>query len=308
MPLITWHTLTNIRTVRFRSNVDVSFPGPPGSQTEYGRIPKDPMSFSGSNPYYLSGKIYPDNTTHYWQILSRYSNPWYPLCMQSPRPPDFVETTWSRPVRFTKRAQIPTHLTISGAVLSGTFPYVSQTPLFRWDPVQGAAGYRFELIGGAYNELLHGTSSNFYVPSTAIPNGDYEWRVRIVDGSGNWSLDNYAAGRFQKGSDVPEPLFPTGSDRFTDTVYFRWVPLTGAARYTVEVASDYNFSRDRQSYDNINNTIYAPESTPTAVKRGTFYWRVCGTNGSGHFMGCESYYIELYPEKVYLPLVLRNKR
>ena len=305
MPFITWHTLTNIITVRFRSNVDVSFAG---QQTEYGRIPKDPMAFSGSNPYYLSGKVYPDNTTHYWQILSRYANPWYPLCMQTPRPPQFVETTWSRPVRFTKRAQVPTNLTISDAVLSDTLPYVSQTPVFSWDPVQGAAGYRFELSGGTYNEPPFNSGSSLYVPSTAIPNGNYEWRVRIVDGSGNWSLDNYAVGRFQKGSDVPEALFPTGSATLTDTVYFRWAPLTGAAYYMVEVASDYNFSINRQPYNNINNTIYAPEQIPTAVKRGTFYWRVCGYNGSKHPMGCEAYYIERYPEKVYLPLVLRNKR
>jgi hypothetical protein len=293
MPLITWHTLTNIVTVRFRSNVDVSFSG---QQTEYGRIPKDPMAFSGSNPYYLSHRIYADNMTHYWQILSKYKVGG-----------DTLETTWSRPVRFTKRAQTPTHLTISGAVVSGTLLYVDMTPVFSWDPVQGAAGYRFELIGGAYNETLHGSSSNSYIPAAAVPNGDYEWRVRIIDGSGNWSLDNYASGRFQKGSDVPTALFPIDPRALTDTVYFRWEPLTGAAYYKVEVAADENFT-SAQKYDKINNTIFVPEQIPSVVTKGTFYWRVCGYNSSGHFMGCEAYYIERYPEKVYLPVVLRNKR
>jgi hypothetical protein len=294
MPLITWHTLTNIVNVRFRSNVDVSFSDP---QTEYGRIPRDPMSFSGSNSYYLSQRVYPDNMTHYWQVLSRYK-----LGGQT------LETTWSRPVRFTKRAQVPANLTISGAIVSGTLLYVDTTPVFSWDPVQGAAGYRFELIGGAYNETLHGSSSNSYIPAAAIPNGDYEWRVRIIDGSANWSMDNYASGRFQKGSDVPALLFPLDPRTITDTVYFRWTPLTGAAYYRVEVAADQNFSRDLQRYDKVNNTVFAPMQVPGIVTKGAFYWRVCGYNGSGHFMGCEANYIERYPGKAYLPVVLRNQR
>ena len=156
-------------------------------------------------------------------------------------------------------------------------------------------------------QTVYCRSSNFYIPATAIPNGDYEWRVRIIDGSGNWSQDNYASGRFQKGSGVPEVLFPIGAKALTDTVYFRWEPLTGAAYYKVEVGADENFT-SAQKYDKINNTIFAPEQIPSVVTKGTFYWRVCGYNGNGHFMGCEAYYIERYPEKVYLPVVLRNKR
>ena len=297
MPLMTWHTLTNIRTVLYRSNVDVSFPGNQNDQTEYGEIPSE-MPFSGSNPYYLSAKVYPDNTTHYWQLRSRYPDPWND---------DSRETTWSRPVRFTKRAQVPTNLTVSEAVVSGTlFSYVNKTPVFSWDPVQGAAGYRFELSGGGYSRLLHGSSSNFYIPPEAISNGDFDWQVRIIDGSANWSLDNYAEAHFHKGSDTPTALFPIGSDTFTDTVHFRWGTLTGVARYKVEVASDYNFSINYRQYDRINNTVYAPEQIPKAVEEGNFYWRVCGYNGNGHPMGCESYYMERFPEAIYLPLVLKN--
>ena len=292
MPLITWHTLTNVQNVRYESGVDVSF----SERTEIGEIPR-PMAFSGSNSYYLPHWVYPDNMTHYWRLRSRYPDPWKAA---------ILETTWSRPVRFTKRAQVPTHLAISGAVVSGTLPYVDRTPVFSWDPVQGAAGYRFELSIGTYYLLHHGLSSSFYVPAEAIPNGECVWNVRIIDGSGNWSRDNYAEGRFHKGSDVPEVVFPVGSDSFTDTVHFRWNPLTGAARYRVEVASDYNFSNP-QRYDNINNTVYAPEQVPAAVAQGAFWWRVCGYNGNNHFMGCESYYIECFPEKVYLPAVLRGE-
>jgi hypothetical protein len=287
MPLITWHTLTNVRNVRYESGVDVSF----SERTEIGEIPTV-MAFSGSNPYYLPHWVYPDNMTHYWRLRSRYSD---------------GETTWSRPVRFTKRAQVPTHLAISDAVVSGTLPYVDRTPVFSWDPVQGAAGYHFELSIGTYSLLHHGLSSSFLVPAEAIPNGECVWNVRIIDGSGNWSRDNYAEGRFHKGSDVPEVVFPVGSDSFTDTVHFRWKPLTGAAYYRVEVASDENFSTNLQRYDRINHTVYAPEQVPNAVKQGVFWWRVCGYNGNNFFMGCEAYYIERFPEKVYLPAVLRGR-
>jgi hypothetical protein len=287
MPLMTWHTLTNIQNVRYESGLDVSF----SERTEMGEIPRV-MAFSDSNPYYLPHWVYADNMTHYWRLRSRYFG---------------GETTWSRPVRFTKRAPVPTHLTVSGAVMSDTLPYVNKTPVFSWDPVQGAAGYRFELYIGTYHLLHHGLSSSFYAPDQAIPNGDCVWSVRIIDGSGNWSQDNYAEGQFHKGSDVPTALFPTGSDSFTNTVYFRWEPLTGAARYRVEVASDYNFSRDVSRYDNINNTVYTPEAVPGAVSTGTFYWRVCGYNGSWHPMGCESYYIESSKPKTYLPLVIREQ-
>jgi hypothetical protein len=296
MPLITWHTLTNVRNVRYESGVDVSF----SEQTEIGEIPK-PMAFSGSNPYYLPHWVYPDNMTHYWRVRSRYPDPW------DPRPPwqaVTLETTWSRPVRFTKRAQVPTHLAIQS---TDTVTYTNETPVFSWDPVQGAAGYRFELSIGTYSLLHHGLSSSFLVPAEAIPNGDCVWNVRIIDGWGNWSLDNYAEGRFHKGSDVPEVVFPVGSDNFTDTVHFRWEPLTGAAYYRVEVASDENFSTNLQRYDRINHTVYAPEQVPNAVKQGVFWWRVCGYNGNNFFMGCEAYYIERYPEKIYLPAVLRGR-
>ena len=67
--------------------------------------------------------------------------------------------------------------------------------MFSWDPVQGAAGYHFELSIGTYSLLHHGLSSSSLVPAEAIPNGDGVWTVRIIDGWGNWSLANYAEGR-----------------------------------------------------------------------------------------------------------------
>jgi hypothetical protein len=292
MPLITWHTLTDIINVKYQSGVDVSF----SEQTETGEVPK-PMAFSGSNPYYLPALVYPDNTTHYWRLLSKYPDPWTGAGR---------ETTWSRPVRFTKRAQVPISLTISDAVISDTILYTDKTPVFSWSPVQGAVAYNFELTIGTYNLKVTGIGSNFYVPKEALPNGDCQWNVRIVDGSGDPSEDNYAEGAFHKGANTPATVFPTGSDTFTDTVYFRWEPLTGAAYYKVQVASDENFSVDLTTSANVNNTIYIPETVPKAVEDGSFYWQVCGYNGSNHLMGCEPYQMELYPEKIYLPVVLRG--
>ena len=41
-------------------------------------------------------------------------------------------------------------------------------------------------------QTVYCRSSNFYIPATAIPNGDYEWRVRIIDGS--WPPQDPPAG------------------------------------------------------------------------------------------------------------------
>ena len=74
----------------------------------------------------------------------------------------------------------------------------------------------------------------------------------------------------------------------------------------MEVATDYNFSTPTR-YDNINNTVFAPEVVPALISGGTFYWRVCGYNGNWHPMGCESYYIESSNPKTYLPLLIRQQ-
>jgi len=314
-PLMTWYALDNIRNPVFESAITYGFSE--GSQMEQGDVPssRTPMSnmpFAGSNPYYHPRNVYPDNV-YYWRVRSR-----YPDLEEEDKdygwglnPKDDKETSWSRPANFIKQAQIPTNLTVSDANISGTLPYVSKTPLFNWDPVQGAAAYYFTLVGAQYDLTVDGTSSNYYIPTQYIPNGEYVWHVHVIDGEGNYNEDAYAEARFIKGADTPVPVFPLGSETFDELVYFEWEPLTGASYYELQVAADPNFSYLYDEYKKINNTMYVPERIPKAVALGNFYWQVCGYGGKGNFygaffMGCESFYLEAYTESVYLPLIMQG--
>ncbi|MBN1486388.1 MAG: hypothetical protein JW981_02025 [Anaerolineae bacterium] len=292
MPLMTWHTMEDIRNVRYQSSTDDTFSQIEEGEEPNGQIPLI-MSFSDSNPYYLTADVYADNV-YFWRLQSRYPDPW---AITSSWSKNILESNWSRAIRFSKRAQVPTNLSPS------TGEFVKSTPTFSWSPVQGAARYHFELEGGGYSFSEDEMVNNIFVPEDAIPNGDYVWRVRMYDGTdtGNMSQDNYAEGRFTKGSDVPSLVFPLRTDSFTDTAYFRWSVLPGASYYNLEVASDNNFSVNYQLYKEINNTMYVPESKPKAVVAGPFTWRVCGYNGSEEFMGCEQYLIST----IYLPVVIR---
>jgi hypothetical protein len=314
-PLLTWYSIPNVnRNAGLETSTSYGFSA--DSRMEMGAAPDagtlNLMSFTSSNPYFRSHLPYSDNV-YYWRTRSRYPD------LEFGEEKDYgwdmtptydKEASWSRPASFSKETPVPTNLTISDAVLSGTLPYVDKTPTFSWDPVQGAGAYYFELVGAAYDLTVIGTASTSYVPTQIIPNGEYEWHVGVVDGKGNYNQDAYATARFVKGSDTPTPVFPLGSDTFTDTVYFEWEPLAGAGYYELEIAADPYYSSLYDDYDRINNTIFVPGQIPEAVEWGNFYWRVCGFNGaatySGYSMGCEEYYMEIYTDFLYLPVVIND--
>jgi hypothetical protein len=106
---------------------------------------------------------------------------------------------------------------------------------------------------------------------------------------------------FTKDSDV----VPIRSVEFTSrTLVLHWEPVDFAAYYRVEIADDPQFSRDFKFYTTYNAS-FTPREVPKATEDGSFYWRVYmydNRNNPGPYIDLN---IDVYPEKVYLPLVVK---
>jgi hypothetical protein len=84
-----------------------------------------------------------------------------------------------------------------------------------------------------------------------------------------------------------------------------WMPAEGAAYYTVQTATDVNFSKDLRTVDT-DNCAYTP--TELWKDRTTYFWRVQSRDGNGNagpYNGA-TVLIDAFPYRVYLPLVINK--
>jgi len=86
---------------------------------------------------------------------------------------------WSTARSFVVRGPAVT----LGAPSGGYQP--ARTMLFTWQPVTGAAGYRFERrrADGWVDERVD-TAGTSWAPLTQVPNGSYDWRIVALDAAG----------------------------------------------------------------------------------------------------------------------------
>jgi hypothetical protein len=140
----------------------------------------------------------------------------------------------------------------------------------------------------------------YYAPDDAIKDGTYTWKVYARDARNRNSAEA-AQGEFRKVSDI----VPVINVEFSgNNLIFRWEDVDAAAYYKIEIADDPQFSSN-YTYAFTHNTTFTPRTVPRAVEDGEFFWRVYmydNKNNPGPNIDLE---FDLFPYKVYLPLVIR---
>jgi hypothetical protein len=251
------------------------------------------MAFSADNSSYIPTKAWADNTTYFWRMAV--VNP-------------YVGTdAWGESVSFRLNAYAPTNLSSGAVSVPGQpNPVVSITPKFSWDPVEGVAQYRLELIrdGDSFAApwKFWETENTSYTPTTAIPDGTYSWRVKIKKASGSYGSPSEAQ-TFTK--QTPQVVLVSPPSTSASIPTFMWMPAEGAAYYTVQTATDVNFSKDLRTVDT-DNCAYTP--TELWKDRTTYFWRVQSRDGNGNagpYNGA-TVLIDAFPYRVYLPLVINK--
>jgi hypothetical protein len=164
-----------------------------------------------------------------------------------------------------------------------------ENAVFRWQPVEEAAYYRFRLYGNG-GALLYSADA---VPDTSVsvsldgyPEGDYRWTVQAFAGqtqsssrrsgrpdSGSFYLDRY----LELLSPAANQVFEAIRLRETGFIVFSWDEAPEIPEYTF-------FLHDEDQRQILSRTVSRPSYVLEdlgVLGRGVFIWRVEGGSGPG---------------------------
>lgn len=228
--------------------------------------------------------------------------------------PDLIVNEWSSPKSFTLSLPPPEGLRPNDPNAQDV---VQRAPTLCWDavlknqpgtdnPVLGAYRYQLQVSTDAAFSQSNlrfnvSTEQTCWTPHEGIRDGQYYWRVAMIDGSNNLS-DYSATAVFTKQYPSPTLISPI-SGTITSTPTFKWSAVPGAALYHIEVAVDKDFT---QIYDkaDTNNTTYTPQKV--YIPNRTYYWRVAIIDKNNNYGPYNN--ARLGPEvvKIHLPLTMRR--
>ena len=224
-----------------------------------------------------------------------------------------ITNEWTQSKTFTLALPQPTGLTPNDPQAQAV---VGKAPTFCWDavlkspeggvPVLAAYKYRVQISRGdpTFSVIYEAvdTEQTCYTPSRGYDDGQYYWRVAMIDGQGLLGEFSPAA-QFTKQYPITTLVSPI-SGRSAETPIFVWTPVHGAAAYRIEIATDRNFS---QMVDAV--TTNHAHFTPTKIYASgrTYYWRVAiidKDNKIGPFNDA-TIILGLGGPEIFLPLVKR---
>lgn len=194
-----------------------------------------------------------------------------------------VINNWTQPLSFTIALPTPTGLTHKPSGVVAKAPTLCWTPLLAnsstGDPVLAAWKYRVQVSKDATFSSIFDTvdtEQSCWTPIKGYDDGQYFWRVAIMDGQNK--LGNYSsAQKFTKQYPVTSLVSPASGATITATPTFVWTPVHGAAKYKLEVSKYPTFS---PLYDSV--TTDSVRWTPIkAYELTTYYWRVAMVDSAG---------------------------
>jgi hypothetical protein len=206
--------------------------------------------------------------------------------------PAFTFLPQKEPATVTTGLRTPASAYMSPAPES-TSP---RTPLFAWNPVEGASFY-FVVIARDSNFTNVVDIATTRIPAYAPrlqgkePLDDetsaYYWAIlpiklnakgEPVGGAAVEPLQNEPQ-PFNKSSLAPEPLTPAPGAVVDNQPTFNWSPAEGALNYTLQVSQNETFGA---LIDNVTTDSNAYTSSSTYPANATLYWRVRANDANGH--------------------------
>ena len=156
---------------------------------------------------------------------------------------------------------------------------------FDWNDSTDAGGIKQYEVQLDYNldftipRYITATSNNANI--SGLSNGNYYWRMRSQDNSGNYS--DWAAGSSFT-VDITAPTVPATLTRTVNgsSVALDWADAadatSGVKQYDVQVDNNSNFSTPEYSASPV-----ASNATASNLADGTYYWRVRTQDNSGNY-------------------------
>lgn len=227
-------------------------------------------SFSVAHPFNY-------NTVYYWRVKAYYEG---------------CETMWSS-VYYFKTEYPPVSLLSP----SNELECVPINSKFEWTPVTGASSYRLQIAKDAAftNLVVNKTDIMTTFTNADVPDEltNYYWRVRADDGGnyGKWPNTTFM---FKSTIHKPGMTTPkqdaTGVQRVST---LRWQQTKPDAEYTVQVASDENFSNLIVNEDELTGLTLDISLNGFNT---TYYWRV-----KSLYLTCPSTWSDTWKFKTALP-------
>jgi hypothetical protein len=197
-------------------------------------------------------------------------------------------SSYSTTMQFTKQWASATNKPTLVSPGDGASIEFYDAPVFTWQPVVGAAGYRLEIDNNSdftvpdYTKLDIVQTS--HQPETKLANGVYYWRVIPVDPANRYGTPSsyrsfsLAYGIASQGSSlIPTLLSPQHNATPTFTPTFHWTAVRAAQFYRLQYSTDPSMNANVTTVDT-RNTTYTPLITlPNDVN---YYWRVRTHSGN----------------------------
>ena len=152
-------------------------------------------------------------------------------------------------------------------------------PEFKWTAVSDATSYRLQVSNaiGFNTTIVDLTTPNTtytHTSADAFSDGTWYWRVRVEapsigDYSGIWSFTKQWAAP----ANAPALISPAAGETidFYDDPIFSWSPVTGAARYKLQI---YSSSGGWSSLLYTATTLVTTHQPIDKLANGAYYWRV----------------------------------
>ena len=219
------------------------------------------------------------NATYYWRVrVYRNGN---------------VTNNWTSSQTFTLALPIPAGLHHVPPGVVDHAPTLCWTPVIAdapsGDPVLAAWKYKVQVskdpaFSSEFDSEI--TEQSCWTPKKGYDDGQYYWRVAMIDGSPTAKYGNYSAAQtFTKQYPTTTLVSPASGSNPTTTPTFVWTAVDGAARYKFEVSQNINFS---PLFDSVTTDTVRWTPTKTYAAGVTYYWRVAiqdADNKVGPFVG-----------------------
>jgi hypothetical protein len=220
-------------------------------------------------PFYTAWeKSYPDGV-YYWRVQAVDEGA--------------AALTYSPTWQFQKSASSPVPATALPGENTGL-------PTLTWGAMPYASGYSVEVYSGTSPLFPSGskigstitTKLPAYTPKDPLAAGQYSWRVRKLDPSGNPGPWSTTVPTFTVLQPAPALTAPDDGAGFaTNDLLFSWQGLAGASAYRFESSTSDVFATVLERKDTVM-TSWAP--TAAYVDGTRYWWRVRVLDGGGNVM------------------------
>ena len=158
-------------------------------------------------------------------------------------------------------------------------------PFFHWQAVSGASNYTLEVSQDVYfiTKYIFLTSLTTYTPTIVgnFSDGRWYWRVKVNAAGAEYSVVWSFWREWANVDNFPVLTQPKMASRsnFIDSPVFSWQPVTGAAKYRLQISGNLDFTAIAYTND-VLSTTHQP---PAKLINGNYFWRLIPLDSRVHF-------------------------